>query len=319
MKTLYLHIGCGKTGSSALQVWLWNNHGAFRDAGVLYPVEEGVSLGDYSITSGNGGVLFHSLRRGHLRELLTSLPVSEMRGVLFSSEIFQLLNEVEISELRDVAKACGFQLKVLAYVRDIYDMAYSSYAQLIKRNGYSRTFPEYVDSLLTMQQFDVVRRYVAALDDVAVVHYDTARKEGLDKSFLRFLDLSLDLPLPGTKVNRSISMEEMEVVRLFNSVAGRHGLDRKLVNRVSDLLIARDPEKPSEIFFNKNLEQTLSSRFGDDITSLNTYVRNGSVRVFDPEGKALRTQMPELSPAMRKSLVAVFDVLVGSLAVGSVG
>src|SRR5699024_12805516 len=45
MTTVYLHIGAHKTGTTALQYFLWNNRKRLRKEGYLYPK---LGLGGYS-------------------------------------------------------------------------------------------------------------------------------------------------------------------------------------------------------------------------------------------------------------------------------
>ena len=62
MKKLYLHVGCGKTGSSALQVWLSQIAGELEKTGILYPLHGATPLDDYTISSGNGERLVEAIR-----------------------------------------------------------------------------------------------------------------------------------------------------------------------------------------------------------------------------------------------------------------
>jgi len=53
MRTLYLHIGASKTGTSALQVAFARNAKALRGRGLHYPGKNQDAM-DGKITSGNG-------------------------------------------------------------------------------------------------------------------------------------------------------------------------------------------------------------------------------------------------------------------------
>ena len=67
MKTLFLHIGLGKTGSSALQSWLSLNVEGLREQGIDYAdLAPEAKRGD--VSSGNGVALFQAVRAGDLDE-----------------------------------------------------------------------------------------------------------------------------------------------------------------------------------------------------------------------------------------------------------
>ncbi|CAN0511837.1 unnamed protein product, partial [Phaeothamnion confervicola] len=99
-RTLYLHIGCGKTGSSALQVWLNHQADVLRRLGVDYPSFGRRKLDDYAITSGNGKKLIDAFAAGQGEALLQKLARSSCDKVFLSSEAFQGMTVESLEELK---------------------------------------------------------------------------------------------------------------------------------------------------------------------------------------------------------------------------
>src|SRR3990167_4885765 len=121
MKTLYLHIGCGKTGSSALQVWLNNSHDKLESQGVNYPYVKRDLL-PYHTSIGNGFAFITSLKKGCFSREIDELFDAGASKVLLSSEAFQDLADEDLLALKIHADRSLFRVVVIAYVRDVYDV-----------------------------------------------------------------------------------------------------------------------------------------------------------------------------------------------------
>lgn len=297
MKTLYLHIGCGKTGSSALQVWLWNNQEDIGKEGLLYPkYGDKAKLNDYSITTGNGVILISKIREGGLTRFLKGLSYKK-EDVLFSSEVFQNLNDKELEKLGKVAERVGFNVKIIAFVRDVYDMAYSSYLQLVKRGGYFHNFEHFAFSCATLQQFQVIKKFEKVFDNIKLIHYDTAKKQGVDVYFADAvgIDYNRISPMAKKKVNRSLTLFELQLMRAANLAAHRRGVGDEFCTSLSDKLIYADPEKDSELFLDFEALSYLKDKFEDDVAYINNkYFEDLTLNIFDPEGKSVIEELPEV-------------------------
>ena len=70
------------------------------------------------------------------------------------------LTEEQSTNLCKVAQENDFEINIIAYVRDVYDITYSSYQQLVKRHTYTHRFDEFALGRENLQQFGVVRKLV---------------------------------------------------------------------------------------------------------------------------------------------------------------
>lgn len=271
-KKLFLHIGCGKTGSSALQVWLNQNSKILRKNGYYYPIFNTKIKDNYQITSGNGTHLVNALKNNSVKEFLSDIVKSKENKIIFSSEAFQILNETEIKELKNSAEEIGLDIEIIAYVRNLYEMAYSSYMQLVKRHGYCESLDFYLSKINSFQQFDVIDLWSSISEKITVLHYDT-EKNNLDLSFLKAIELSEDgIPrMKKNKVNRSLTLLESELIQTLNkNIKHKFNLNPEYIGTyISDNLIKAIPEMETNVFYKKNIINELHKKFSDKVMQYN--------------------------------------------------
>lgn len=300
MKKLYLHIGCGKTGSSALQIWLHQNADNFLKLGIFYPTLNQKIKTDYQITSGNGVALSRDLIEKKSIDIIEESFSSGIGSVLFSSENFQKLEKVDIQNLLSECLRNNIEVHVLAFVRDVYDIVFSSYMQSVKRGNYYKTFREYADGVKSLQQFEVVRKWAEFFPDIKVVHYD-AFKNKVNVPFLDWLGVdSKAIPeIKKTKVNRSLTLLEAEFLRLLNKVYCEkfNNLDFSFSSRISDAIILNDPEKKSEILLDMSVLENLRNKFSQSVDDFNNkylYNQGGGIKIFERNKKNIVENVPDL-------------------------
>jgi hypothetical protein len=316
MKKLFLHIGCGKTGSSALQVWLWNNSEVFFENGVFYPIDSGEKLDEYAITSGNGVSLVSACESGRVKAYLASVAsLASGKNILLSSERFQALKEDTLKDLRMEAERLGYQVIIIAFVRDVYDFAYSSYVQLVKRHGLIQTFREFNISRKTMQQFEVVKEYRKCFKDIEIINYEEAKIYGLDKALLGILGVCVDQPMSPKKVNRSLTVKEVETLRAFNKSVKDLDLPPKIYFSISDLIIKNSPEKEVDILLDEGVVAHFEAVFKEDLALVNQMFPESSkkLKTFDPSEKLLNRGGADIDPEVTDTLQCVFEALSPSL------
>ena len=132
-KTLYLHIGLHKTGSSALQTFFARNIDALAAHGLCYP--EGHTHGQAvagHVTSGNATSLYHRLLEGRLVPTFEALlrEVGEPPRMLLSTEAFASLSREQVEELLAVLSST-YRVRVICFVRDVYPLLWSGYGCLL--------------------------------------------------------------------------------------------------------------------------------------------------------------------------------------------
>ena len=219
MKSIIVHAGLPKTGTSAVQAFLSANTERLARAGIFYPQH---SVDKNGISAGNAGSLME--RAGHLfvaspREIAATLGAFEESGchtLLLSSEAF-------LPELPGIAKLLPEHARFVLYVRDPLAFLESDYNQRVKRLAHPDPFEASPDAYggwlghehlyhaldsADVRSRLVLRPYLPELfvgDNLLTDLLDTA---GIDTAELG--DLSLE------QVNLSYSLHALEIKRALN-------------------------------------------------------------------------------------------------------
>jgi hypothetical protein len=269
MKKLYLHIGLGKTGSSALQSWLSLNAGALASQGIDYAdtvpeAKYGESL------SGNGSMLHQAcvdLDFDEVERLLTSTyfftPGNDV--AIISCELFQGTRPAAIARFREICERNGIDVTVIAYVRSAYEGLYSTYLQFVKRSDCTHSFGDGDSDTTLAVQVSYLRRYLDVFgDNMIVLNYDGARKDiytsfagvtGIETRGMKKLE---------ARVNRSLSTQETEVLRRINAL--HHGV---FSTPISNFVIGLAPNVETPVLYRRHLVEQVRSNTESDVRWIN--------------------------------------------------
>ncbi|MEP2151696.1 MAG: hypothetical protein ABJI43_15435 [Roseobacter sp.] len=241
MKTIYLHIGRGKTGTTAQQRFLSDHHTPLLEAGIDY------------LNGGGGHQAFAKSFITHPPDYMTPVPNpralrhriakaivnSTASDLLISSENFPLCN---IPVLADwfAALPVQTQIKVLFFVRSQDEVAESEYNQMVKLKRETRSFASYAATLEGADYYAECEAWanVFGQDNIIARVYDGAANTAVT-DFLDCLPSGVKtlLPLaqnwqavPGDAANQSLGARALHLARLLNAVEleGRAGLYDRL-------------------------------------------------------------------------------------------
>jgi len=296
VEEVVLHLGMGKTGSSALQVAFVRNRARLAELGIDYPAhgsDRRALLGE--TVSGNGIALTRYLcpepattaeqEASALNGLLEAIATSTATTLLYSSEILFYFQPDRLRSLHATLAEQGIRLRTLTYVRDVAGHALSSYAQMVKRSRYTEPLGTYLEGYSLWPEDMSMRPRLEVLvdtmgrDNTLVGHYDEIRKS-IVQSFMRqvfgYEDLT-GFDLAVEEVNRSLTAQEMEWMRYLSA-----RLDTPPGSRVaSDLIIKRDPVDPRGLMMTAAELQLLERRFGAEVEWVNTNFLGDGVLTVD--------------------------------------
>jgi hypothetical protein len=281
MRKLIIHIGHGKTGSSAIQAALAQNALKLATLGINYPYDistEDAKLG--RITSGNGLVLL---------DTKYNLDFSG-QSLLYSSEILfhRLLdNPAARLSLISKAKSESYDLEFILYTRDLFEHSISAWGQHIKRGMGVLEYEDFVFS-----RYVVVKKLIKWMDlskqegfklttfnyerhkDCIVTHF-MAEALGIGDS-LRELEVDDLKP-----VNRSLSLSEYEIQRQFNIAFAPNNSN----SFISDPLVEKAPFIKSEMpLVSFDSYQKIVNEFGKNIAKINKFINlENQIRITSHE------------------------------------
>lgn len=217
-KTLKLHIGQHKTGTSYLQSVLALSVEALAAQGIHYGTDNSTKRAAAGAVSFGNWPSFKALLDAP--ETLRDIAAPT---VLFSSEGFceNLPDPDFLARFQNLAQSDAIQrIEVLLYIRDPVDYAVSYFQQLLKRAGHSQLDQGAVFDAEPGPQ--TVRAVIEALDGVPkvtlrVLNYSLMRAD-LRQSFADWLGVGPDILAdpPVATVNRSMTVSELMLIAAVN-------------------------------------------------------------------------------------------------------
>ena len=236
-KKIVLHIGHGKTGSSAIQSALARNHDLLKTAGILYPegkASDPARRGE--VTSGNVDV--ENWFEGQV------IPIARAADgygtILFSNENLFHAFDAFLERHRDYESEFAFE--ILLFVREPFEKLNSAFQQAVKRRGFAGDIGEFAAADTDADRAAAILR---TLDERGVpfrlFNYSALRRSAVQAVFehLGVWDLvrAGDHAEVGT-VNRSLTAAELgfliHINHLFGAEFGSVIADA-LVHRLPDL------------------------------------------------------------------------------------
>jgi len=131
-RSLYIHIGTHKTGSTAIQSFLTLNKNIMQEFGVLYPNK---SENHYLITKELREKEKPFLdKETQLYKIFSEIREKKSNKYIISSEGFCESDKILIPRLKDALKffAIDFETKIIVYLRPQVSWFESSYQQIVK-------------------------------------------------------------------------------------------------------------------------------------------------------------------------------------------
>ncbi len=190
-RTLFLHVGFGKTGSSSLQQWCLRHHVALGQRGLIYPLPNG-EIGK----SGNGHLLLEAMQACDSTPVWLQPQANAVSQYLFSREhLARELSDPQISAdfFQYLGSTLGFQrIEVLLFIRHPVEHCFSLWAQKVKAAGETRSLREFSQSYDSLR---MVTRLIDSLQPLGcslrVLNYSKVRRSLLS-AFQQWVLASVD-------------------------------------------------------------------------------------------------------------------------------
>ena len=299
-RRLVLHIGAHKTGTSAIQRFLASNIENLRSIGLDYMNAE-PPRGDLH-TTGNGLPIFLYFERGEAEprklESLIDGYFGAQRTAIISSELLSSIPAAGWLHIIDACQAQKITPSAIYYVRNVYPFYISTYNQLVKHNGVTESFEEFVDQNSVFNCADrltLITDLIGA-DRLNVAHYESEQKNICEHFFSLISPAAdkLNFERHTGRVNRSLDEAELRLMRIANRYPMAH-----FPGELPNILISSDPNRRSEKPSHPEIIQLLTRRHIHDVSQINTRYFGGrqTLQIADAAPTPLEDTTMATAPA----------------------
>lgn len=280
-KTLFLHIGGAKTGSSSIQNFFSKYESLLKDNAIAYIGAN--PQNDYNIpNSGNGVKLFQVIRGGLAKaEIINQLELffGSHSKAFCSSEFFEEFARSEWEFLGSVLEEMRIDLRILYFIRNPLDFYRSSYDQHLKRQGEKRGFNEWISDPENRRWRppEVLGKNIPIKyhNNMMLIPIDEVSTNVILETF-NFLEIILDsenkkLANSFKRVNRALNCYERAILLLVNALKGV-GDNKLLGTTLSDRFISEGYEFKSRVSIDKELVSVLCNELQDGVLFVNSFI-----------------------------------------------
>ena len=242
---LFLHIGHGKTGTSAIQSALAIASEDLSKQGINYPIQQ--SLRDRAsrlqITSGNWEPTPESSLTDQLIEIVKNNQ-GNSKIILSSESLFWLVPEL-IQNKGNWENI--IDLHIILAVREIEEMLSSEYQQRVKRHGDAMPLEQFLRARHFVSSHHAKAAEVIELMNHSNITYTiinySKHKQDISKLIFKFIgaeDLYPTEKMAGAIINRSLSRKELEILITINALY--FSKFPWISTKISDVLINKQPK-----------------------------------------------------------------------------
>jgi hypothetical protein len=236
-KTLFIHIGFPKTGTSAIQKFCVNNYKILKEQFNLYYPDFGrwVDGSHHKIAFALTENIYEQMKDEqeqieYLEDLERKIKNSECSNILLSSECFKLYNNANfINKFKD-----NYNIKIICYLRRQDEYMESCYAQIVKdiTRQEKRTFEKYhkdtSNSLFYSNILDHWEKLTSKDNFIIKVYDKNSFKNGsIIEDFLDIFDLNIssgNFSFLSQNVNESLSRKTTLYKVLVNKILKKQNM-----------------------------------------------------------------------------------------------
>ena len=262
---LFLHIGHGKTGTSAIQSSLAIASERLAALGIEYPIDTKLRdrASQLEITSGNWKAKSETSLTDQLLEI-TRRNKKNSTIILSSESLFWLIPDL-LSRRTDWGDF--IDLHIIMAVREVEEMLSSEYQQLVKRHGNSMLLGQFIRTRNFVSSHHAKAAEIIDLmsqhkTSNPIINYSKHRKD-ISRLIFKLIGAEEAYPedkMTGAVINRSLSRKELDFLIMINKLY--HKEFPSISTKISDALIKRQPnleagqckisEKQLEKIYKKN-------------------------------------------------------------------
>lgn len=217
-KSVFLHVGPHKTGSSYIQKFLFENRKQLENSGFIYPdLSNQMGEGHHEIAKPG---FIETESKAYFQNLSNKYLGKDM-SLILSAENFIRLDEDHYNLLKD--NLCCEDIKVVFFVRLPSAVLKSLWSERIKHGNLDSQhefyLPHFHDpySSQILNPMIYYNKLINVFDNVMCIDYESSKEShthGLAKVFESLTGIRSELKYPDNEINKSIGLGESEIYRL---------------------------------------------------------------------------------------------------------
>lgn len=306
-RKIILHIGHGKTGSSAIQSALARNHELLKTAGILYPegkASDPARRGE--VTSGN--IDIENWFEGQV--IPTARAADGYGTILFSNENLFHAFDAFLDRHRDYESEFAFE--IILFVREPFEKLNSAFQQAVKRRGFAGDIGEFAAADTDADRAAGILRTLDARGvPFRLFNYSALRRASVQAFFdhLGVWDLiRADGDADVGTVNRSLTAAERGLLLHVNQLFGV-----EFGSAIADALVHRLPDLAADM---APIDAETRGRFQDSnleaVEAINAFLPAAEQLRLDPTILPLESDSGDkrLSEAQAEVIRSVFPAVL---------
>tara|TARA_B100001093_G_scaffold340762_1_gene325572 strand:+ start:11827 stop:12945 length:1119 start_codon:yes stop_codon:yes gene_type:complete len=284
-KNAVVHIGHSKTGSSFLQVCFAKNTDLLNQHGWNYPnhPNSNQALKDLP-TSGNGSLL---LDENYLLNILNlSSFKNESLSVFYSDETLCMTlsnNKQKRERIIKTFNDLGFRLIFVMYSRNFFEHSLSAWGQTIKNGNATDSYYKRMIDPQRNNEYIIHERILKWIKfskeenfDLKIFNYDEHASNLFNHFCKNILKIKEIIPfqIPNRVINKSLSSEDHEILRLLKISLSKFPIEYKLKNsktfkQLKQTLFKNSEEKKVPASITKSQYEEIINKYSKIISTIN--------------------------------------------------
>jgi len=254
-KKLFIHIGPGKSGTSAIQSFLSRNNDNLSKFNYNYPeIDSILESGQGRVTGGNAASLARSFlndkhpfsikdveKKKAIQEKLKKVLNQSEYNLILSSELFSMLNKEEVFDLKKIIDNYNYDVRFICYLRRHDQIVESDYAQQVKKHGYYKDIDQnFYKHIINAYNFiRIINNYEDNFNnnsaEIRVYEKSQFKNGNILEDFLDAINLYKEKDtfiFNKGIVNPSPSRKMLEIMKIVNKINTNPRINEKLLDLV---------------------------------------------------------------------------------------
>ncbi len=238
-KTIYLHIGTEKTGTTTIQNFLWQNRNKILKQGYIYPKFLGIYCFDLSMYSSNPkhSVDIRRMKQMNMNEynkFQKEFPQIFVRkckkmiksySIILSSELLssRIRNSEEINKLYELLHLISGDIKIIIYLRR-QDLFFTSLYSTAVKSGCSEKFSDWIRSInySNFDYYQLLNFWSSVFKKeniiVRVFNKNNFKDNNLIDDFISIFPIEYNNLRDIENKNISLNVNTLRVLRIINKI-----------------------------------------------------------------------------------------------------